>query len=436
TVTWTVTDGSGNTATCTQDITITDDEDPTITCAADQTQTADVGVCSAVVSVTALGFGDNCAGSSISNDFNGTADASDTYPLGTTTVTWTVTDSSGNTATCTQDITVTDDEDPIISCGPDQSIFTDPGMPFAIYNFEYPDATDNCQVTVNQTLGPISGSELPIGDSLFEFEAVDSSGNTVSCSYMITVIDNEPPVIELEDFIHCTGMINVPTPIISDNSGLFVSITNDLNNTSDASGEFLPGTYEIVWTAADIFGNESQETMTIEVLDHPEIPNAGPDQYIFREFESVLEGNSYEDEIATWIIIEGTGYVPNVHDANSQIQDLSPGVNILSWEVDNGYCPVQSDTLYIFNYSLFVPTGLSPDGDGLNDVWILEGISEFQHTVQIFNKWGKVMMESNDYQNDWDCTMINGQRLPNDTYYYIIDISGYSLYRGSLIIKY
>jgi hypothetical protein len=87
---WTVTDNNGNTATCTQDITVTgyyDDEDPTITCAADQTQTADAGLCNAAVTVVAPVTADNCGVASVVNDFNGTADASDTYPVGTTTVT-------------------------------------------------------------------------------------------------------------------------------------------------------------------------------------------------------------------------------------------------------------------------------------------------------------------------------------------------------------
>jgi len=44
------------------------------------------------------------------NNYNGSADASDIYPVGTTTLTWTVLDIYGNSAQCTQTITVTDDE--------------------------------------------------------------------------------------------------------------------------------------------------------------------------------------------------------------------------------------------------------------------------------------------------------------------------------------
>jgi carbohydrate-binding DOMON domain-containing protein len=45
-----------------------------------------------------------------------TNNAPGAFPIGVTTVTWTVTDNSGNTATCTQNVTVTDNVNPTISC--------------------------------------------------------------------------------------------------------------------------------------------------------------------------------------------------------------------------------------------------------------------------------------------------------------------------------
>jgi len=62
---------------------------------------------------------DNCtpeAQITISNDFNGTDDASGDYPLGTTVVCWTATDLSGNTASCCMNVTVFDNTPPDIKC--------------------------------------------------------------------------------------------------------------------------------------------------------------------------------------------------------------------------------------------------------------------------------------------------------------------------------
>ncbi|MEZ7886298.1 MAG: MopE-related protein, partial [Flavobacteriales bacterium] len=87
-----------------------------IVCAADQTQTADAGDCGADVTVLAPSTGDSCGVASITNDYTSSADASGNYPVGTTTVVWTVTDIHENINTCSQDIAVTDNENPIALC--------------------------------------------------------------------------------------------------------------------------------------------------------------------------------------------------------------------------------------------------------------------------------------------------------------------------------
>src|SRR5258706_438725 len=116
-----VTDISLNINTCTQNITVTDNEVPSITCAANQTQTADAGVCNAAVTVVGPATADNCAVASVTNNYNNTSNASGTYIVGTTVVVWTVTDIHGNTNTCAQTITVTDNEVPSITCAANQT---------------------------------------------------------------------------------------------------------------------------------------------------------------------------------------------------------------------------------------------------------------------------------------------------------------------------
>ncbi|PKQ62388.1 hypothetical protein BZG01_17295, partial [Labilibaculum manganireducens] len=107
TVTWTVTDGAGNTNTSAQVVTVIDNEDPTITAPANVTANSDGDSCTA--SSVALGTpttADNCGVATVTND------APATFPLGETTVIWTVTDNAGLTATTTQVVTVTDNTPP------------------------------------------------------------------------------------------------------------------------------------------------------------------------------------------------------------------------------------------------------------------------------------------------------------------------------------
>lgn len=99
-VTWTATDIHGNSSTAQQTVTVTDDEAPRITPGADVLVKAGKG-CSAEVNLERPRVSDNCKIASLSNDH-----PSNLYPAGTTTVTWTVTDASGNTSTATQKVTV------------------------------------------------------------------------------------------------------------------------------------------------------------------------------------------------------------------------------------------------------------------------------------------------------------------------------------------
>ncbi|MFC2110850.1 HYR domain-containing protein, partial [Bacteroidota bacterium] len=101
--TFITTDASNNTASCSFDVIVTDTENPTITCPANITVNNDAGICGAVVNYV-VGSGDNCTGFTIAQTA-GLASGS-TFPIGTTTNTFVVTDASFNTATCTFTVTV------------------------------------------------------------------------------------------------------------------------------------------------------------------------------------------------------------------------------------------------------------------------------------------------------------------------------------------
>ena len=106
TVFYTATDENGNVTTEPFSVTVTDGENPTLAVGSDVFANVDPGTCSGTVTVTPPFAADNCAIGSVINDYNGTGDASDNYPLGTTMVTWIATDASGNQTSQMQAITV------------------------------------------------------------------------------------------------------------------------------------------------------------------------------------------------------------------------------------------------------------------------------------------------------------------------------------------
>jgi gliding motility-associated-like protein len=72
-----------------------------------------------------------------------------------------------------------------------------------------------------------------------------------------------------------------------------------------------------------------------------------------------------------------------------------------------------------------IPNAFSPNGDGRNDTWVIDGMKKYpQSTVNVFNRWGnKVYVSNNGYEEPWDGRQ-NGTELGNATYYYLIDLKG------------
>jgi len=192
------------------------------------------------------------------NDFNGTGDASDNYPPGLTTVTWTILDNSSNAGNCSFDVTIIDTEEPVITCVNDTVLNTDNNSCNAIYNYTVT-AFDNCFYIINQIGGLPSGSSFPQGVTTNTFVATDSSGLADTCSFDVTVVDNQSPTITcLNDTVLCNSYVTIPLPNIGDNC-MVGSIINDFNSTNNASDNYPTGITIVRWTVTDTSGNTNEQ---------------------------------------------------------------------------------------------------------------------------------------------------------------------------------
>jgi gliding motility-associated-like protein len=80
-----------------------------------------------------------------------------------------------------------------------------------------------------------------------------------------------------------------------------------------------------------------------------------------------------------------------------------------------------------YKCGLFFPEGFSPNGDGKNDFFTIKGILDFpENELTIYNRWGELVFQTFNYNNDWDGkasvrSLMSGNNgyLPNDTYYYV-----------------
>jgi gliding motility-associated-like protein len=117
---------------------------------------------------------------------------------------------------------------------------------------------------------------------------------------------------------------------------------------------------------------------------------------------------------------------------------LPKGINPVSYvtTLSYGSCQVTDTATVTYEYDIYNPTGITPDGNGEHDVWVIRNIENFPNAnVKIYNRWGSLLFESNDYINEqWDGTY-EGEELPVASYYYIIDLgNGADLLSGAISI--
>ncbi len=271
TVTYEAADASGNTAQCSFTVTVNEDVPPTIDCPANISVGSDIGECGAIVNYTAPVGVDNC-GDATTELIGGLAPGS-LFPVGTTTVTYQVTDFSGNQTSCSFDVTVSDTEMPTFDCPGDQTLEAADGLCGIVYDFTLPTATDNCtaDLVVNQSVGPATGSILPLGDTDFEFTTTDDAGNMSTCGYTVTVQDTQSPVFEIcpgDTTIAvgadaCDALISFTEPQAIDNCNFTLEQTGGPANNSSQG----PGTYSFEYTATDDSNNSSTCSFTFTVVD-------------------------------------------------------------------------------------------------------------------------------------------------------------------------
>jgi gliding motility-associated-like protein len=99
------------------------------------------------------------------------------------------------------------------------------------------------------------------------------------------------------------------------------------------------------------------------------------------------------------------------------------------------------DPTIVETHGVIIMGIITPNGDGLNDTWVIIGIENFRNNnVKIYNRWGNLVYEKDYYQNNWDghsdgrlTIMESSKLLPVGVYYYIIDLGdGHEVIPGYL----
>ncbi len=97
-------------------------------------------------------------------------------------------------------------------------------------------------------------------------------------------------------------------------------------------------------------------------------------------------------------------------------------------------CDTAEVTVEVSCESFEINNGFSPNGDGVNDYFVIQGVYAYpNNTLSVFNRWGNQIFNAIGYQNNWDGTW-EGTDLPNGTYFYYFDNGEGSIASGYLLL--
>lgn len=128
------------------------------------------------------------------------------------------------------------------------------------------------------------------------------------------------------------------------------------------------------------------------------------------------------DEFTTYYWTPSTGLSDTtIYDPEAQPEETT----LYYVFTTNQYGCVQHDSVLVSIIPrIKFPTGFTPNGDGINDTWIIDYLDYYPEIeVEIFNRWGESIWYSKGYNEPWDGTTTKGKVLPMGTYYYIINVN-------------
>lgn len=279
-LTYTVTDTAGNVTTATRRVHVVDETSPYIELTGGSEITVEAG---SVFAEPGFKATDN-VDKDLTVAVTGTVDTS---KLGVYTLTYSVTDSSGNAYSVTRTVAVKDTTAPTLVLKGEATVVVEGATEYVEPGFTAADSFDK-DVTVE-----VSGSVnvKKVGDYVLTYSVADDSGNKTVVTRTVKVVDTTAPVIELsgeKSVVLDFGQVYVEpgfvvTDTVDGNITDYVVVTSDLR--------YAVGQYTVTYTVKDAAGNETKATRTVKVVDKtaPALVLKGANPL------SVVQGSKYEE---------------------------------------------------------------------------------------------------------------------------------------------
>lgn len=199
-----------------------------------------------------------------------------------------------------------------------------------------------------------------------------------------------------------------PTAFLSSSTAISPTVTNPTATTQ--------------YIATAQLGNcVSRDTVNITVTQAPSV-DAGGGVSITKGQDAQLSGTVSNAANFAWT---PTTYLSNAGILNPvSVMPQQTITYTLTATNAEGCSTSDTVTVTVLPYCIKVKNAFTPNGDGVNDTWMVYDQFDCLKNVrvQVFNRYGSRVFESQNYRNDWRGTY-SGKNLPDATYYYVVDYS-------------
>lgn len=223
----------------------------------------------------------------------------------------------------------------------------------------------------------------------------------------ITVYIIPPPVVELGNDTTICEENFVPLDVTNSNSTYTWS-------TGETSPSIIAGQNQLYWVEVDNGGCTATDSIKISVLTNLPV-NLGSDTIYC----------SLHNDYITLNAGIGTSYLwlPGSETTQSIVVN-QPGTYSVIVNHQNGCTKDTSISIQeICEPEIFIPSSFTPNNDGINDILLIAGNSFESFQLQVYNRWGSLVFETNNPARGWDGA-INDNPSPMGVYAWFLNYSG------------
>ncbi|WP_268223685.1 Ig-like domain-containing protein, partial [Sinomicrobium oceani] len=325
--------------------------------------------------------------------------------IGTDTFTYTVNDTDGYTSNVAT-VTITVDPAPTGPIANDDAVQVNPNsfVSIAILDNDAEGSAPIDPASVSIVTEPAHGDYSVTAEGVVDY--IPEAGFVGQDSFEYTVEDIDGRVsnvavvsidVTSDSDLAITITVDEVTPSIDSNVEFTITITNDGDQvfSNIVVDESLPSGYEFV-------GSQSAEGDYNNITAKWTISHIG------------AQGTAMLKLTAKVVAVAGADYLNVV-----TIEESSP----VDSNLENNTAQVAVEPLLLVVYNEF-----SPNGDGFNDTFVIDGIQLYPNNVlKVYNRYGSLVFQTSNYNNDWDGVanksgaIMSKDRLPVGTYFYVLD---------------